>query len=93
MTKEFKVKRKDLANKLNTTITKKLRTLMHCYAIREFAFDPDNRFNFTFKMTYRKNGIVFKPSVDRVLKGSFEALEIEGDAVNLRLRITYEGCV
>jgi hypothetical protein len=71
--RDFTITTEDYNNKKKTIIQHKVRTLLKCYTVQDFNLDEQTK-SFTFKKTYRVNGVHIVS--DRVLEGKYDTESI-----------------
>ena len=80
--KDFKINKKTFRKRKLSTLQHKLRVLMKCYTVVNFDLDEETQ-SFTFKKTYRINGIKMDDPKDYC--GRFEIKDLDEDNINLRI--------
>jgi len=80
--KDFKINKKTFRKRKLSTLQHKLRVLMKCYTVVNFDLDEETQ-SFTFKKTYRINGI--KMDDPKGYSGRFEVEDLDDDNIKLRI--------
>jgi hypothetical protein len=85
ISREFKINLKTFRRRKLTLLQHKLRVVMKCYTVNNFALnDVDN--SFSFQKTFKKSGIQINDTT--VNTGKFETSEIPGsDEITLKIYV------
>lgn len=85
ISREFKISLKTFRRRKLTLLQHKLRVVMKCYTVNNFALnDTDN--TFSFQKTYKKSGIQIND--ETINTGKFEVTELtEADEILLRVYV------
>lgn len=85
ITREFKIEQKVFRKRKLTLLQHKLRVVMKCYTINNFALD-ELKNSFSFQKTYKKSGIqINDPTINT---GNFQVIEMDNsEEIILKLNV------